>query len=81
MDKALQLPDLVLAFLVLVPDHFLDQLTGFVPEFIIPDEHFDLPIVNVYDARTYCVEKMSVMGNNDDGSLVIQQKVLKPVDG
>lgn len=67
--------------LILIFDHLLHQLTGLIPEFVVSDIHGDLSVVHVHDIGAYRVQEMSVMGNDDDETGVIQEKVLQPVDG
>ena len=64
-------------------DNLLDELGGFVPEIIVADVHLDLAVVDIDDMRADGVEEMTVVADDDDkaGVLVIQNKILEPVDG
>ena len=77
-NEGLQLLDLLLGLLVLILDELLDELAGFVPEVVVADVHLDLAVVDVHDVRADVVEKIAVMAHDEDGALVIHEKVLQP---
>ena len=81
LDEALQLPDLVLFFLVLVAQYPLHQLAGLVPEVVVADIDFDFVVIHVHNMGADVVEKMPVVGDDDDGAHIVHQKILQPADG
>ena len=80
-DKGLQLGDLFLVALVLVAHQSLDELRRLVPEVVVADIHLDLAVVDVHDVGADRIQEVAVVGDDDDGALVVEQKVLEPVDG
>ena len=81
LDKVLQIPDLFLALFVLVADQLLHQAAGFIPEVIVAHIQLDLLIVHIHDMRTHRIQKMPVMAHHDHRIVVVDQKLLQPVDG
>ena len=61
----------------------MHELAGFVPEVVVADIHLDLAVVDVDDVRADGIEEVPVVADDDDkaGVLVIEDKVLEPVDG
>ena len=61
LDEVLQLLDLFLILAVLVLDHALDQLRGFIPELVVADIQLDLAVVDIHDVGTNVIEEVAVM--------------------
>ena len=77
-DEGLQLLDLLLGLLVLVPDQLLDQLAGLVPEVIVAHVHLDLAVVDVHDVGADVVEEVAVMAHHQHCALIVHEEVLQP---
>ena len=80
-NKGFQFGDFIFNLFVLLFDEPLHHLAGFVPEFVVAHVHFDFGIVNVHDMGADIIEEVAVMGNHDNGTEVLGQKVLQPRNG
>ncbi|MNT17301.1 hypothetical protein D3C72_1524430 [compost metagenome] len=58
----------------------LIQLAGLSPEIIVTSERRHFTEIDVGDMCADFVQKVTVMGNNDDGVLKVQQELFKPLD-
>ena len=67
--------------LFLVVERALYQLRGLVPELIVADVQANLAVVNIYNVGADIVEEVTVMRYNDDGTLIICQKIFQPCNG
>ena len=77
-DELLQLLDLFF-FLLVGFLHLTDhQLAGLVPEVIVSGVKLDLAVVDVSDVGADLVQEITVMGNDDDGILEVDQELLQP---
>ena len=76
----MQLCDLLLRLLVLVLDEPLHELAGLVPKVVVADVHFYLAVVYIDYVGADVVEEIAVVADDEDGSLVVHEKVLKPHD-
>ena len=77
-DKGLQLLDLLLGPLVLVPDQLLNQLARLVPEVVVAHIHLDLAVVDIHDVGADVVEEVAVVAHHQHRPLIVHQKVLQP---
>ena len=79
-DELLQLFDFFLFFLVgffHLTDH---QLAGLVPEIVVSGVELDLAVVDVGDEGADLVEEITVMGNDDNRIVEVDEELLKPAD-
>ena len=78
LDEFLQFLDLF--FLLLIGFlHLLDhQLTGFIPEIVVAGVKLDFGIINISDMGTDFVQEITVMGDNDNGIVKVDQELFKP---
>ena len=78
--KFLQLLDFFL-FLFVRFLHLTDeQLAGLIPEVVVTGIELNLAVVDVCDLCADLVQKVTVVGYDDNGVLEIDQEFLQPVD-
>ena len=80
LDEFLQFLNLFFLLLVGFLHLFDHQLTGFIPEIVVAGVKLDLGIINISDMRTDFVQEITVMGDNDNGIVEVDQKLFKPCD-
>ena len=80
-DKFLQFLNFFVRLLFLVVERALYQLRRLVPELIVADVQANLAVVDIYDVGADIVEEVTVMRYNDDGALIICQKIFQPCNG
>ena len=81
LNEQLQFLDFFLVLLVLVPDHSLDHLAGFIPEVVVAHVHLDLAVVDIHGVGADGIQEVPVVGDGDDHAGEVQQEILQPVDG
>ena len=81
LDEFLQFLDLFFLLFVGLLHLFDHQLTGFIPEIVVARVKLDLGIINISDMGTDFVQEITVMGDNDNGIVKVDQELFKPCDG
>ena len=81
LDEFLQFLDLFFLLFVGFLHLFDHQLTGFIPEIVVAGVKLDFGIINISDMGTDFVQEITVMGDNDNGIVKVDQELFKPCDG
>ena len=78
LDKFEQFFSLFFGFLVLLLLLTQSQLAGFVPETVIPGEKLYFAEVDIYGVRTYRIEEVPVVRNDQYGIFEVGEVVFEP---
>ncbi|MNJ56945.1 hypothetical protein D3C77_525130 [compost metagenome] len=76
----MKLLDLLFLLLVSVTLKRQRQLAGFIPEIIVTDIQLNFTEIDIGNMRTYFVQEVTVMGYDDNCSLIVHEEVFQPLN-
>ena len=79
-DKFTQILHFFFAFFSLVFCLALHNLAHLIPEIVVSCKWSDFPVVDITNTSTNCVQKVTVVANNNNCVWEVNQKLFKPCD-